>query len=276
MSIQTVEIKKLQDELDKLKHMKVVADSSHAAELLREKSQIEFFHKEIKESYLGNKLGLAKEILWEEIIESFKDIQPYFKIIFEEEDLLEKAQEAIETISKEIEDMLEVATQVIKFLNSKDSYQLEELGINDRTTTILEVKKIITKKNLIPQLEEKCNNVNVIVQIFFSMLEPLTSKGLPSILVINNKLMPIEDYVRKLTEVGTNATSVSNIRGAATPRVVLNALRDAFFNLNEIRHIFLVKPIFTKYIEMDEVYRRVNKLSIPDKKCWEQLTDLLD
>jgi len=64
--------------------------------------------------------------------------------------LLKKAHEAIETISKEIEDMPEVATEVIKFLNSKDSYELEELGINDRTTTILEVKKIITKKNLIP------------------------------------------------------------------------------------------------------------------------------
>ena len=131
-------------------------------------------------------------------------------------------------------------------MNSKDSYELEELGINDRTTTILEVKKIITKKNLILQLEEKCNNVNVIVQRFSSRLEPLISKGLPSKLVINDKLMPIEDYVLKLTKVGTNATSVSNIRGAATPRVVLNSLRDSFFILNEIKHIFPVKPTFTK------------------------------
>lgn len=104
----------------------------------------------------------------------------------------------------------------------------------------------------------------------------MTSKGLPSMLVINDKLMPIEDYVRKLTKVGTNAASVSNIRGAATPRVVLNALRDSFFILNEIRRIFPLKPTFTKYTEMDEVYRRVTKLSIPDKKSWEQLTNLLD
>jgi len=45
--------------------------------------------------------------------------------------------------------MPEVATKIIKFLNSKDIYELNELGINDRTTTILEMKKIITKKNLI-------------------------------------------------------------------------------------------------------------------------------
>ena len=133
--------------------------------------------------------------------------------------------------------MPEVAIEVIKFLNSEDNYELEELGINDRTTTILEVKKIITKKNLILQLEEKCNNVNIIVQRFFSRIEPLTSKGFPSMLVINDKLIPIEDYVRKLIEIGTNAASISNIRGATTPRVVLNALKDSFFILNEIKHI---------------------------------------
>ena len=47
---------------------------------------------------------------------------------------------------------------------------------------------------------------------------------------------------------------------------MLNVLRDSFFILDEIRHIFLVKPTFTKYTEMDEVYKRVTKLSIPDKK----------
>ena len=45
--------------------------------------------------------------------------------------------------------MPETAYDIIKFLNSKDDYELEELTISDRTTTIFEVKKIITKKNLI-------------------------------------------------------------------------------------------------------------------------------
>lgn len=88
--------------------------------------------------------------------------------------------------------------------------------------------------------------------------------------------MPIEDYVCKLTEVKTSAATVSNIKGIATPRLVLNALRDTFFIFNEIKHIFLIIPTFTKYTEMDEVYRRVTKLSILDNKLWEQLIDLLD
>ena len=70
--------------------------------------------------------------------------------------MLEKAQEAIKTISNQLEDKLEIATDIIKLLNSKDSYELEELGFDDRTAAILEVKKVITKKNLILQLKEKC------------------------------------------------------------------------------------------------------------------------
>jgi len=128
--------------------------------------------------------------------------------------------------------MPEIASDILKFLNSKDNYKLEELGISDRTITILEVKKIITKKNLILQLQEKCSNVNTIVKRFFSRIEPLTSKGLPSMLVINDKLMPIEDYVQKLAEVVKHAALVSKIRGSATPALIVNTLKDTFFILN--------------------------------------------
>ena len=75
--------------------MKSVADNSHAAELNRVKIQIEVLQRELKESFIGNKLALAKEILWEEIIKSIKDIWPYIKIVFDQKDLLEKAQEVV-------------------------------------------------------------------------------------------------------------------------------------------------------------------------------------
>lgn len=41
------------------------------------------------------------------------------------------------------------AANIIKFLNSKSKYELEEVGVSDRTATILEVMKVLTKKNLI-------------------------------------------------------------------------------------------------------------------------------
>ena len=37
------------------------------------------------------------------------------------------------------------ANELIQFLNTKNIYQIEELGIQDRTGTILEVKRVFTK-----------------------------------------------------------------------------------------------------------------------------------
>jgi hypothetical protein len=45
--------------------------------------------------------------------------------------------------------------KIIKFLNSKTKEELEDLKIEDRIETILEVKRVLTKRGLMLQLEEK-------------------------------------------------------------------------------------------------------------------------
>jgi len=55
--------------------------------------------------------------------------------------------------------MPEKATRLINFLNSKNKYQIEELGIEDGTGTILEVKKVLTKRSLMQNLERRCQNM---------------------------------------------------------------------------------------------------------------------
>jgi hypothetical protein len=45
---------------------------------------------------------------------------------------------------------------------------------------------------------------------------------------------------------------------------------------HDIRYIFLIKPTFAKYTDMDEVYRRLLKVAVPSHLRWEELCDLLD
>ena len=47
------------------------------------------------------------------------------------------------------------ANEIIRFLNSNTREELEELKINDRMETILEVKRVLTKRSIMLQLEEK-------------------------------------------------------------------------------------------------------------------------
>ena len=53
-------------------------------------------------------------------------------------------------------------------------------------------------------------------------------------------------------------------------------MENEFYIQNELKHVFTVKPTFAKYIEVDEIYRRVIKLTVQDEKRWEELCDLLD
>jgi hypothetical protein len=81
------------------------------------------------------------------------------------------------------------ATKIIRFLNSKTKEDLEDLEIEDRKKTILEVKKVLTKKGLMLQLEEKSHTMDVGVQRFFSKVNSLHKKGLPHLLVINDMMI---------------------------------------------------------------------------------------
>ena len=111
---------------------------------------------------------------------------------------MKSTKEEIPKKKEELGKKPEEALEIIKFLNSKNKQELEEIGITDRTETILEVRKVISKKNLMTQLEEKCQNMEIAITRFMIKFDLLSQKGLPNPLVINDRLMKHEDYDKKI------------------------------------------------------------------------------
>ena len=95
------------------------------------------------------------------------------QIMFEQNELLERSKQVVEKIRSELGDMPTQANDIIRFLNSKTREELEELKIEDRTETILEVKRILTKRGLMLQLEEKIQVMDQGVQRFFLKIDTL-------------------------------------------------------------------------------------------------------
>lgn len=56
--------------------------------------------------------------------------------------------------------------KIIKVLNSKNREELEQLGIQEKTKAILEVKRMHNKRNIMLQLHNKCQNLETSIQIF--------------------------------------------------------------------------------------------------------------
>lgn len=104
----------------------------------------------------------------------------------------------------------------------------------------------------------------------------MIQKGLPNIYVINDKLIAQEDYVPKMKEMARSSIKVSGIKGSMKAKEFLETISNDVYIQNEVKHVFTVKPTFSKYIEVDEIYWRVIKLTITDEKRWEEFCDLLD
>jgi hypothetical protein len=211
-----------------------------------------------------------------DITKSMNEIWPMIQIMFEKNELVKRSQQAIEKIREELGEMPIEATEIIKFLNSKTREELEELKIEDRTETILEVKRVLMKRGLMRQLEEKVQTMDAGVQIFFNKIKTLQKKGLPGMRVINDKLMTLVDYKKKLATVAKDSSKFSGIQGSITGKAFLDALQLDISIQHEIWYIFIIKPTFSKYAKMDEVYRKLLKVSVPSHLRWEELCNLIE
>ena len=120
--------------------------------------------------------------------------------------------------------------------------------------TILEVRKVISKRNLMIQLEEKCQNMELSITIFMVKFDVLRQKGLPNPLVINDRLMKHEDYDKKIIEVENEQVKNSSMRGTPIGKVLYLSFENLFYLQHEIKHIFINKPTFVKYTEADEIF----------------------
>jgi hypothetical protein len=197
MSIQGEEIRKLQEEVRTLQELKSMFQASHQEEMHKSQRLSQQLQQLGKETAMENTLAQAKENIWIDINKSMSEIWPSIQIIFEQHELVQKARGEIEIIKEELGERPTEATELIRFLNSKNKQELEELEIEDRTETILEIKKVLTKKGLMLQLEEKSQVMDIGVQRFFSKFEVLHKKGLPGLLVLNDKLITLPDYKQK-------------------------------------------------------------------------------
>lgn len=126
---------------------------------------------------------------------------------------------------------------MIKVLNSKTRVELEEIQNADRIETVLEIKKVLQKYNLMPHLEE---------------------------------------YWKTLYTIATDKAKFAGIKGHLVGKAFLEALNFDLIIKHVIKHIFFNKPIFEKYTEVDEVFRKLINLSIPCQDRWDHFCEIIE
>lgn len=157
--------------------------------------------------------------------------------------------------------MPDQANRLIHFLNYRNREQLEQLGILDRTGTILDIKRVLTKKTLMQNLEKRCQDMQVEINSFMQRFTILQDKGLPSLLGNNDRLMRHTDYTHKLNTYAidqvNSSTSDSGEKALPSGQSLYDNLDNLFYIEHEVKHLFQLQPNFVRYTEADETLRKL-------------------
>jgi hypothetical protein len=173
---------------------------------------------------VGKTLAEAKENIWMDISKCINERWPMVQIMFKQHKLVLRSKHAIDRIKGELGEIPTEANEIIRLLNSKTKEEMENLKIEDRTETILKVKRVLTKRGLMFQLEEKSEIMDIRVQRFFSKIDSLHKKGLPDLLVLNEKMMTLSDYEKNISMVSKDSSKFSGIQGSIIGKTFIETL----------------------------------------------------
>ena len=127
--------------------------------------------------------------------------------------------------------------------------------------------------NLINQLENKCQTLDIYVKRFHSKFNVLNQKWFPGLVGLNDKMIRLDDYCKELYAIAVDRTKFVGVKGNIIGRDFLEALDFDLTILHEIKHLFLTKPNFKRYIEVDETFRKMVNVEIPSEERWDKLCE---
>lgn len=124
-------------------------------------------------------------------------------------------------------------------------------------------------------LEKRCQSIQADINRFITKFGILREKGLPSPMVIHDKLMTQDDYIEILNKLANIQASTSRVKALPMGKVLYDNLENLSFLEHEIKHLFINKPNFPKYTEGNEIYRKILKMKLPEGEWWMKLMDLV-
>lgn len=232
-----------------------------------------------KDLSLHKPLAEIKTILWANIGQSITDQWRSIQTIHEKIDLIEMGQVEIQKARALLGNMPEQANRLINFLNTQNKEELAALDIRDSISTILTVKKVLTMRNFIQNLERKCQEIQIEINAFTEKFTVLQEKGLPSLLTSDHRLLTHTQYAHRVNTYVSNqitaSSSTSEEKELPFGQTLYDNLKNMFYIEHEIRHLFAVHPNFFRYTEADEILIKLQRHQLPGEQWWQRVLEVL-
>jgi len=114
----------------------------------------------------------AHHIVWDKIIEKVNNMWKCFIIMEEEASLVKKVEIDITKVENELGDKPQASNKIMKILKSMTKDELSQIGFKEIIGTIMDFEKVLTKRNLIQQVQNKL----VQLQKMYNVIKIITNR----------------------------------------------------------------------------------------------------
>jgi hypothetical protein len=171
----------------------------------------------------------------------------------------------------------EKASDLIKFLNSRSKEELKDINIEDRTSLIMDAKKVLAKRKLMQNTKHKVHELTGEIVAFKKKFSEVVSFGLPNLWDGNGDLYLQKNYHKLLDNRRNDDSRFSQLEGPLKGQDVMDMLAGDFTLLYTLKMIFknLPPPSYERFTDLDELKRNLNQLEYPMGKVWKKMCQYL-
>jgi len=193
--------------------------------------------------------------------------------------LIAAAQAEIQRARNLLGHMPEHANRLIQFLNTKTNEELVALEIRDMTAMILTIKRVLTMRTLMQNLERKSEDMQVEIDSFIERFAVLHERGLPSLVGNNEHLLRQDEYQLRLNKHVSDQLNVSSStsveKALPSGQTLYNNLENLFYIEHEVKHLFIVQPNFYRYTDTYETLRKLLRHQLLEEQWWQSMLEIL-
>ena len=107
---------------------------------------------------------------------------------------LEKCKLATEQLDHVLKELVEKAQSIINFLRFSSDEALQAFKVNDRFQTIMLVKRVIDKDEMIRKVKNRSEDLQKEIKEIYSLSRPLIDKGMAHFWDAENRLLKNEQF----------------------------------------------------------------------------------
>lgn len=188
---------------------------------------------------------------------------------------LDKHKMASEQLAHVHKELVEKAQSILNFLKFSLDEALHAFKVNARFQTIMLVKRVIDKDEMIRKVKNKSKALQKEIKEIYSFFKPLIDRGMPHFWDVENKLLKKEQFDDLLVNKRNDHSNFEDLERNIRGEVIVAKLGDLFDLLNMAKRIKFPKPVVEHYVDLELLALQMMEIVLATQNHFKELAKMV-